>query len=132
MASAGTQMAGLRAGIAVAMLAAVLVAPSPAGAQSAGAPGIGDPYFPLMGNGGYEVDHYDLNLNVRPKVDRVKAVATIDATATQALSSFNLDLRGLKVTFASVDGQPAAVARRGGEMTVTPPAPIANGAAFTV
>jgi aminopeptidase N len=69
---------------------------------------------------------------VRPKVDRVKARATIAATATQSLSSFNLDFRGLKVTFASVNGHPASVVRRGGEMTVTPAGPIAVGEAFTV
>jgi aminopeptidase N len=78
------------------------------------------------------VDHYDLGLKVRPKVDRVKAVATISATATQSLSSFNLDFSGLKVTFASVNGQPASVARRGAEMTVTPGAPISSGNSFTV
>ncbi|MCU1519161.1 MAG: metallopeptidase, partial [Pseudarthrobacter sp.] len=27
-----------------------------------GAPGLGDPYFPLDGNGGYDVDHYELDL----------------------------------------------------------------------
>jgi aminopeptidase N len=85
-----------------------------------------------MGNGGYEVDHYDLNLAVRPKPDRVKAIATIRANATQALSSFNLDFRGLKVTSVTVDGSSAAVSRRGGEMTVTPAAPIASDAAFSV
>ena len=78
------------------------------------------------------MDHYDLRLNDRPKVDRVKAVATITATATQALSSFNLDFRGLRVSFLSVDGAPAAVSRRGGEMTVTPGRPIASGASFVV
>jgi aminopeptidase N len=113
-------------------LAALLICAAGARAQTPGVAGVGDPYFPLMGNGGYEVDHYDLRLNVRPKVDRVKAVATITATATQALSSFNLDFRGLKVTALSVNGTPAAVSRRGGEMTVTPAAPVASGASFAV
>ena len=27
-----------------------------------GAPGIGDPYYPLDGNGGYDVAHYDLDV----------------------------------------------------------------------
>jgi aminopeptidase N len=85
-----------------------------------------------MGNGGYEVDHYDLNLRVRPKPDKVKAVATINATATQALSSFNLDFRGLRITAVTVNGASAQVARRGGEMTVTPAMPIASGATFAV
>jgi aminopeptidase N len=63
-------------------------------------------------------------------VDRVKSVATITATATQALGSFNLDFRGLKVTSLRVGGTPAAVSRKGGEMTVRPAVPIASGASF--
>jgi aminopeptidase N len=117
--------------VALAIAGGLVLAPA-ASAQSPGAAGLGDPYFPLMGNGGYEVDHYDLNLAVRPKPDRVKAVATISATSTQALSSFNLDFRGMKVSSLTVNGAQAAVLRRGGEMTVTPGAPIASGAAFTV
>ena len=96
-------------------IAGVLVLAPAASAQTPGAAGVGDPYFPLMGNGGYEVDHYDLNLRVRPKLDQVKAVATIGATATQSLSSFNLDFHGLRVTSVTVNGSqrrsPAAAAR---------------------
>ena len=33
---------------------------------SPGAPGIGDPYFPLDGNGGYDVAGYDLDLKYDP------------------------------------------------------------------
>ncbi len=101
-------------------------------AQSPGASGAGDPYFPLAGNGGYEVDHYDLRLRARPKVNRINAVATINARATQALSSFNLDFRGLRVTSVTVDGARVAVSRRGGEMTVKPTASIPDRALFTV
>ena len=28
----------------------------------AGSPGVGDPYYPDYGNGGYQVDHYDLRV----------------------------------------------------------------------
>ena len=35
-------------------------------AQSPGGPGAGDPYFPLAGNGGYDVKHYDLTLDYTP------------------------------------------------------------------
>jgi aminopeptidase N len=127
-----TKLAGWRAGLALVTLAAALAYPAVAEGQSPGAAGIGDPYFPLMGNGGYEVDHYDLSLRVRPEPDRIKALATISATATQSLSSFNLDFRGLRVTSVTVNGAPAAVSRRGGEMTVVPPAPVASGAKFSV
>ena len=31
-----------------------------------GSSGLGDPYFPLDGNGGYEVEHYSLDLKYTP------------------------------------------------------------------
>jgi hypothetical protein len=62
--------------------------PSTAGAQSftPGDPGIGDPYFPLEGNGGYDVQHYDLTFSYDPATDRLDAVNKITARATQGLS----------------------------------------------
>jgi hypothetical protein len=39
------------------------------GGYSPGAPGVGDPYFPLEGNGGYDVQHYDLRFSYdRPPI----------------------------------------------------------------
>ncbi len=57
-------------------------------------------------------------------------VATIDATATHALSRFNLDLSGMDVTSVQVDGAEAAFARQDRELVVTPADPIAEGATF--
>src|SRR5262245_9235374 len=34
--------------------------------NTAGAPGVGDAYFPNYGNGGYDVQHYDLDLRYAP------------------------------------------------------------------
>ena len=48
-----------------------------------GAPGIGDPYFPLDGNGGYDVGHYSLDLTYDPATAHLDGVATIEATATR-------------------------------------------------
>ncbi|QJY44984.1 M1 family metallopeptidase [Pseudonocardia broussonetiae] len=96
-----------------------------------GAPGIGDPYFPLDGNGGYDVDRYDLDVTYTPATDVLAGVATVSARATQGLSAFNLDLSGLEVRAVTVDGAEAAFTRDGGELTVTPAAPLAEGAAFT-
>ena len=39
---------------------------APPAQYPAGAAGIGDPYYPLDGNGGYDVSHYDLALTLRP------------------------------------------------------------------
>jgi hypothetical protein len=57
-----------------------------------GAPGVGDEYFPLYGNGGYDIKHYWLNISYDPATDRLVGIATIRARATQNLSRFNLDL----------------------------------------
>src|ERR1700754_2205988 len=85
-----------------------------------GAPGIGDPYFPLDGNGGYDVGHYDLDIAYEPATDVLRGVERIKARATQDLSSFNLDLHGLTVRSVSVDGRSARWSRSGDERTITP------------
>ena len=36
-----------------------------------GAPGVGDDYFPLYGNGGYDVRHYLLKVSYDPATDRL-------------------------------------------------------------
>ncbi len=99
----------------------------------AGAAGIGDPLRPLAGNGGYEVRHYDLALDIDPANGRIRdAAATVSATATATLSAFNLDFRGLDILSLAVDGEPAAWDRSGAELTVRPRAPIGAGADFAV
>ena len=74
---------------------------------SPGAPGVGDPYFPLDGNGGYDVQHYGLNLTYDPATDRLIGVATIEATPTKNLSRFNFDFDGLTVRSIRIDGRRA-------------------------
>ncbi len=76
-----------------------------------GAPGLGDEYFPLDGNGGYDVSHYDLDLAYDAASDRLTGVATIQARATQNLSRFNLDLDGLTVRSVKVDRRHARWSR---------------------
>ena len=124
--------AGLVAtGIATAVAAAS--APQAAGQDfTPGAAGVGDPYFPQAGNGGYDVGHYQLDLDYAPRRSRLTASVRIAATATQDLSSFDLDFRGPKITSLSVDGAPAASARQGQELIVTPASPIAAGRDFEV
>ncbi|MEU0372591.1 M1 family metallopeptidase [Streptomyces sp. NPDC006283] len=95
-----------------------------------GAAGLRDPYFPKLGNGGYDVRHYDLTLDYDPRSGRLEGTAALTARATQDLSAFNLDLRGLTVESTTVDGAAAAVHRAGREVTVRPRQVIAEGAAF--
>ncbi|MFH5823419.1 M1 family metallopeptidase [Georgenia sp. AZ-5] len=87
---------------------------------TAGAPGIGDPYFPQSGNGGYDVRRYDLEVGYDPATDVLTGEATITATATHNLSRFNLDLDGMEVRSVNVDGRDVRWRRDGQELTVTP------------
>jgi hypothetical protein len=114
----------------------VLTAIAPAGAYPTsfrpGAAGIGDPYFPLAGNGGYDVRHYGLDITYTPATDALVGIATISVVATQDLSAFNLDFDGLTLRSLTVDGLPAAWSRAAGELTVTPLRGLRRGQAFTV
>ncbi|GAA4413697.1 M1 family metallopeptidase [Fodinibacter luteus] len=89
---------------------------------AAGAAGAGDSYFPYAGNGGYDVRHYDLDIDYTPPAPapaplqgQLAGVATIDLVATANLDRFNLDLRGMSVTAVTVNGKPAT--------GIQPPAP---------
>lgn len=107
--------------------------PVPGETCSAGSSGIGDAYFPLMGNGGYDVGHYSLDLAVDPRGAEISdARATIDALATTDLCRFNLDFRGLTIEQILVNGTEAGWQRFGGELVVEPEQPIARGEQFTV
>ncbi|GAA4688614.1 M1 family metallopeptidase [Phytohabitans rumicis] len=97
-----------------------------------GADGVGDPYFPKYGNGGYDVRNYALKLKYDPRSDELSGTATVTAVATADLSRFNLDFSGLSVSSVSVNGKPATEAREEAELVVTPGAGIAKDAEFTV
>ncbi|MFI6598713.1 M1 family metallopeptidase [Nonomuraea sp. NPDC050536] len=117
-------------------LAAGLVAAAPADAATGftpGAPGAGDPYFPDMGNGGYDVAHYDIALKYDPATKSITATTKILASATQNLSRFNLDFLGpLQISDVSVNGRQATYQRTGAqELEITPSRGLRNGQPFT-
>ena len=98
---------------------------------NAGAESLEDPYVGSTGNGGYDVISYDLGLNWDPAATNLDGQTTIVATATQDLSSFNLDLYKLEVSAITVDGQNATFSQTEVELTVVPSVPIAAGTSFT-
>jgi aminopeptidase N len=103
-----------------------------AGTAAPGAPGAGDAYFPLAGNGGYEVRHYSLDIRYDPATRAFAGHAELTARALTGLSRFNLDLRGFTVRSVTVDGRSAAFTRDGQELTVTPRRGLDRGRSFTV
>jgi len=119
-------------------LAAMLgfAGPGPASAAGAspGAAGLGDRLNPGIGNGGYDVQSYDLRLRyaTTDPGQPLQGDETIVARATQTLSQFNLDFGGKTVGAVSVNGRAAAFKRTGEELIVTPASAIANGSTFTV
>ena len=97
-----------------------------------GAGDLGDTYYPGIGNGGYDVTHYDLNLGYNPTTHILNGSATITAAATQNLCRFNLDLRGLTVASVKVDGAAATWTRDGRELIITPAQPLRAATGFVV
>lgn len=109
---------------------------TPTGATNeprAGASGAGDRYYPQDGNGGYDALAYDVRITYDPKAGRLSGDSALTARATQDLSRFNLDLRGLTVRSVEVNTERAEFARKGvHELVITPKKVLPNGARFTV
>ncbi|WP_224058208.1 M1 family metallopeptidase [Streptomyces kanamyceticus] len=135
----------MRAAIATAAAAATLALAAPAQATpftstpftpTPGSDGVGDPLFPTLGNGGYDVRHYDLSFDFTPVTYDFAATMKIRARATQDLSSFNLDVDSLAVDRVTVNGAPATWAtgpgQTGQELTVTPARALRERRSFDV
>jgi aminopeptidase N len=99
---------------------------------TAGSPDSGDPYFPSLGNGGYDVQNYDISLNIDPVSGRIAGTEVMAAVALQDLSAFYLDLQGLDVADLHVDGKTASFRQDGQELGITCPVAVAKGAHFVV
>ena len=97
-----------------------------------GARGIGDPYFPMMGNGGYDVLSYDIALDVDMANRQVAGTVTIRAISTQALGQFNFDFADLTISTLLVDDAPADFTQADNELMITPADIIPENTPFTV
>ena len=133
-----------------AMVSLAAAATAPAATFKPGSKSLGDPIFPQIGNGGYDVRAYEVDLDYDPASNKLQAGTrtTITAVATQNLSRFSLDFqRDLTISSVTVDGDPAAGFTRAdakpkfskdpevtqpAKLTITPPAGIPKGAEFTV
>jgi aminopeptidase N len=116
-------------GGAIAALAVPAAAP---GAYANGSAGLGDPYFPRAGNGGYDVSHYSLELRYQPHNGHLGAAASIKARATRNLKRFDLDFRRLHISGLRVSGRAAHYSRKGQELRITPRPRLRHGEHFRV
>jgi aminopeptidase N len=126
-----------RSFLALAAAAALVLAgctgqwPGPAD-SAADSEGMGDPYFPSYGNAGYDVDHYDLSVRYDPASKELTGTITITGVTTGDLATLSLDLIGLTVRSAEVDGAPAETERGDDKLVIRPAAALPAGTEFTV
>jgi aminopeptidase N len=123
-----------------ALMALILAAP--ASAQfSPGARTLGEPYLFLqhIGNGGYDVQHYDITIDYDPIAHSMVSSTAITARATQGLSEFSLDFVSYySVASVKVNGVDATWTRDDDmaaykqKLVITPAAGIPNGSTFDV
>ena len=94
---------------------------------------VGDPYFPGIGNTGYDVTHYDLNLEVDTAgADQLLGVATISFTATEDVDQISFDLRGLNVTEARLGDAIVSTEQAGDKLRVRFPETVRAGSENTL
>jgi aminopeptidase N len=102
-----------------------------------GAAGIGDRLYPTLGNGGYDVAAYRIDLAVDPLRGSVEGTMAASAVALEDLSGFHLDLSGLQVSAVTIrpeGGEPARARfeQEGRELVIEAPEPLPKGSAFEV
>lgn len=85
-----------------------------------GTAGVGDPLFSHLGNGGYDVQHYTLDLIWDNETGAINGTVIISALATQDLSQFNLDFRGFEIEELIVNGVEATFSREAVELSIVP------------
>lgn len=111
-------------------IAAYKLPPGCPAAQS-GPGGVGDPFYPLLGNAGYDVQRYGLDLSVDVDRNFITGTATIQARALQDLPLFHFDFQGMTIASLAVNNQAATYTRDGQELEVTPGQPLRAGDVFT-
>ncbi len=94
---------------------------------------VGDPYFPTIGNTGYDVVNYTINLRVDiDGIDRLEGVAQIDLRALDPLSRLSFDFVGLDVSNVELLGQPVEFEQTADKLRITPPETLTPGADYQV
>jgi aminopeptidase N len=89
-----------------------------------------DPLLPTLGNGGYDVESYDIAIETNPVDNQSTLRVVIDSVASQRLGRFSLDYSGIAPGSVRIDDTAAAFSEAGGKLTVTPSRVINTGGRF--
>ena len=106
-----------------------------AATRDGGSPGpetVGDPVYPSLGNDGYRVSAYHLDLAYDASTKLVEAEATLKITTTQALTRLSLDALGLDIRTVRVSGRTATFEQVGEKLRITPARPLPVDARTTI
>jgi len=91
----------------------------------------GDSLYPNLGNAGYDVQHYTLDLAADPDAYTLSGTAAIRALAVQDLSTCSLDFHGFDIHSLTVDGRPADYQRDGNKLKIDLGS-VGRGQVFTI
>ena len=96
----------------------------------AGPSGLGDSYFPNLGNGGYDVERYIIEVQWDPEEKWLSGSTVIEAKSTENLSSFNVDFAPMQISEVTVNGVRADFTAEENEVVVIPSEGILSGTDF--
>ena len=131
--SASRTVWNVRLGLVVltALALAAGVASASGGGFRPGAPGAGDPYFPLDGNGGYDVKHYRSTSPTTRRRTSSTGVATIEAARDAGPVQLQPRPRRARRSIGQGQRRPGAVDASGAELTDQPAKGLRERQAFT-
>ncbi|MFD3496962.1 M1 family metallopeptidase [Streptomyces sp. NPDC058676] len=124
------------AAVLIGTAAALATAPSAhAAPKETGTPGpetLGDSVYPSLGNDGYRVSAYRLDLAYDATTRLVDAEATLRIRTTQALTRLSLDALGLDIRAVRVAGRAATFEQADEKLRITPARPLPANTPVTV
>ena len=93
---------------------------------------LGDPYFPELGNRGYDAIHYTIDLKPDIEAGSLESTVNIMLQATQDLDIFHLDFEGFMIDSLTIDDVETPFTRDGRELIITPASTIPSGETIIV
>lgn len=94
---------------------------------------IGDPFTPELGNMGYDMQHYDIDIHIDPaQQEQLEAIVTGEAVSTQDdLIGISLDFIGYNIHQTTVNGEVVEFTREGDKLFLYFDSPMALDQPFT-